>query len=113
MKNPRWSGTGTGDMYIPAWKWFKSLDFLRDSISPVKTKPTLGVSLISIEESENVELKLSEAAAVDLEEDDESDTRKIQPQVNKQNNKYTKDLETGFLTSHLCCLRVQPIGSTC
>ena len=44
VKSSKVSGTSTGDMYIPAWKWFTALDFLRDSISPVKTKPTPGVS---------------------------------------------------------------------
>ena len=37
------SGAGTNSVYEPAWRFYDSLHFLRDSITPVKTKPTSGV----------------------------------------------------------------------
>lgn len=50
------SGAGSGDVYVSSWKWFTSLEFLRDSISPVKTRPTPGVPSINLDENdENIE----------------------------------------------------------
>jgi hypothetical protein len=37
------SGAGTSSVYEPPWRFYNSLHFLRDSITPVKTKPTWGV----------------------------------------------------------------------
>ncbi|CAB4038862.1 Hypothetical predicted protein [Paramuricea clavata] len=37
------SGAGTSSVYEPSWRFYNSLHFLRDSITPVKTKPTSGV----------------------------------------------------------------------
>lgn len=38
------SGSGTIEVYIPTWKYYDQLHFLRDSITPVKTRPTPGIS---------------------------------------------------------------------
>lgn len=57
MKSSKVSGTGSGDVYSPSWKWFTSLEFLHDSISPVKTRPTPGVPSVTIpEDDENGEV---------------------------------------------------------
>ena len=37
-------GSGTIEVYIPTWKYYDQLHFLRDSITPVKTRPTPGIS---------------------------------------------------------------------
>lgn len=50
-------------MYVPTWKYYDQLHFLRDSITPVKTRPTPGVS------GSLVDPKLIQ---IDSEEDDES-----------------------------------------
>ena len=46
------SGAGTNEVYTPTWRYYEQLQFLRDSITPVKTKPTSGVCLI---EKDNVD----------------------------------------------------------
>ena len=43
------SGAGTNSVYEPAWRFYNSLHFLRDSITPVKTKPTSGVPVVASE----------------------------------------------------------------
>ena len=50
-------------MYIPTWKYYDQLHFLRDSITPVKTRPTPGIygSLVD-----------PRLVQVDVEEDEES-----------------------------------------
>lgn len=103
VKSSKVSGTGTGDVYIPAWKWFKELDFLRDSISPVKTKPTPGVPVVSIDQEgeENVEPN----SAVNEEENDGPGTSTLPSQVPaKQNKRHIKDIETEILTKSLVLL---------
>lgn len=37
------SGAGAADVYIPNWRCYQQLHFLRDSITPVKTRPTPGI----------------------------------------------------------------------
>ena len=37
------SGAGAADVYIPNWRCYEQLHFLRDSITPVKTRPTPGI----------------------------------------------------------------------
>ena len=43
------SGAGTNSVYEPSWRFYDSLHFLRDSITPVKTKPTSGVPVVESE----------------------------------------------------------------
>ena len=50
-------------MYIPTWKYYDQLHFLRDSNTPVKTRPTPGIS------GSLVDPRLVQ---VDVEEDEES-----------------------------------------
>ena len=40
VKTSKHSGAGTNQVYVPSWKHFSQLDFLCDSITPVKTRPT-------------------------------------------------------------------------
>ena len=40
------SGAGTNEVNTPTWRHYEQLQFFRDSIIPVKTKPTPGVCLI-------------------------------------------------------------------
>lgn len=100
MKSSKVSGSGTGDIYLPTWKWFQSLNFLKDSISPVKTRPTPGVpqELVTLDDNENVE-----PSFVD-EEGDELGNTKLLSQVQKQSKKHPKDLETEVLTKSLVLL---------
>ena len=42
------SGAGTNSVYEPTWRFYDSLHFLRDSITPVKTKPTSGVPEVNV-----------------------------------------------------------------
>ena len=42
------SGAGTNRVYEPIWRFYDSLHFLRDSITPVKTKPTSGVPEVNV-----------------------------------------------------------------
>ena len=57
MRSSKVRGSGTGDTYPPTWKWFQSVNFLKDSISPIKTRPTPGVpqELVTLDDNENVE----------------------------------------------------------
>ena len=38
------SGSGTIEVYIPTWKYYDQMHFLRYGITPVKTRPTPGIS---------------------------------------------------------------------
>ena len=48
------SGAGTNEVYTPTWKYYEQLQFLRDSITPVKTKPTPGVFLIEEDNADHI-----------------------------------------------------------
>lgn len=100
MKSSKVSGSGTGEIYQPTWKWFKSLDFLKDSISPVKTRPTAGVpqDVVTVDDNENVEPSFADK------EEDELGNKKMLSQVPKQSKKHPKDLETQVLTKSLVLL---------
>ena len=37
-------GSGTIEVYIPTWKYYDQLRFLRDSFTPVKTRSSPGIS---------------------------------------------------------------------
>ena len=80
MKSSKVSSSGTGEIYQPTWKWFKSLDFLKDSISPVKTRATPGVpqDVVTVDDNENVK-----PSSADKEED-ELGNKKMLSQVQKQ-----------------------------
>ena len=56
-------GSGTIKAYIPTWKYYDQLQFLRDSITTVKTRPTPGIS---------ASLGDPRLVQVDVEEDEES-----------------------------------------
>ena len=101
MKTSKVSGSGTGEIYTPSWKWFTLLEFLKDSISPVKTRPTPGVPQDTLDETENIEPSTS---ALGDEGEDESTMRKLQSQVQTHNKKHAKDLETEVLTKSLVLL---------
>ena len=104
VKSSKVSGTGTGDVYMPTWKWFTALDFLRDSISPVKTKPTPGVPVVSIDEGDEENVEPKSDTGVDEGEGDLLGTRKLPSQLTKQNKNHTKDLETEILSKSLVLL---------
>lgn len=57
------SGSGTIEVYIPTWKYYDQLHFLRDSITPVKTRPTPRISGSLVD---------PRVVQVDVEEDEES-----------------------------------------
>ena len=111
VKSSKVSGTGTRDVYMPTWKWFTALDFLRDSISPVKTKPTPGVPVVSIDEGDEETVEPKSDTGVDEEEGDLLGTRKLPSQLPKQNKIIPRTWKLKFCPSHLCCLRVQQIRS--
>ena len=46
VKASKPSGSGTNDIYMPTWRCFELLHFLRDSITPFKTRPTPGIAVI-------------------------------------------------------------------
>lgn len=87
MKSSKVSGSGTGDTYLPTWKWFQSVNFLKDSISPIKTRPTPGVpqELVTLDDNENVEPSFVN------EEADELGSKKWLSQVQKESKKHPKD----------------------
>ena len=82
MKSSKVSGSGTGEIYTPSWKWFTLLEFLKDSICPVKARPTPEVPQDTLDETENIEPSTS---ALGDEEEDESTMRKLQSQVQTHN----------------------------
>ena len=47
------SDAGTNEVYTPTWRHYEQLQFLRDNITPVKTKPTPGVCLIEEDNGDN------------------------------------------------------------
>ena len=55
------SGAGTNSVYEPTWRFYDSLHFLLDSITPVKTKPTSGVPEVIVTDFAS-ELASSEVA---------------------------------------------------
>lgn len=61
---------GTNEVYSPTWRHYEQLHFLRDSITPVKTRPTTGVSIISLE---------PEVIPSVSDEDDENDELVLNP----------------------------------
>ena len=83
------------NIYLPTWKWFQSLNFVKDS--PVKTSPTPGVpqELVTLDDNENVE-----PSFVD-EEGDELGNKKLLSQVQKQSKRHPQDIETEVLTTSL------------
>ena len=76
------------------------MDFLKDSISPVKTRPTLGVpqDVVTVDDNENVKPSSADK------EDDELGNKKVLPKAQKQSKKHPKDLETEVLTKSLVLL---------
>ena len=48
------SGAGTNEVHTPTWRHYEQLQFLRDSIIPVKTKPTPEVCLIEEDNADNI-----------------------------------------------------------
>ena len=48
VKASKHSGAGTNQVYVPSWKYFLQLDFLCDSITPVKTRPTPGIAATAL-----------------------------------------------------------------
>ena len=104
VKSSKVSGTGTGDVYTPSWKWFTTLDFLKDSISPVKTKPTPGVP-ICIDGNEENQEPANYAVDVGEEGDKELGTSKTPTPMSKFNKKSTsQELETEVLNKSLVLL---------
>ena len=48
------SGAGTNEVYTPTWRHYEQLQFLQDSITSVKTKPTPEVCLIEEDNANNI-----------------------------------------------------------
>ena len=63
------SGADTNEVYTPTWRYYEQLQFLRDSITPVKTKPTPGVCPI---EEDNVD-------HITVDSEDENDDLVLDP----------------------------------
>ena len=71
------SGTSTSNVYNPTWKWFSLLVFLKDSITPVKTKPTPGV-------------RLGPSTSAEL---DTADTAALQPEIEHADQETGQDAD--------------------
>lgn len=48
------SGAGSNEVYTPTWRYYEQLQFLRNSITPMKTKPTPGVCLIEADNTDHI-----------------------------------------------------------
>ena len=85
------SGTSALNVYNPTWKWFNVLVFLKDRITPVKTKPTPGVPPAP---STSAELDTADTAALqpEIEHADQETGQDPDEHTSESRNKQPKTL---------------------